>query len=136
MGELEFHRASALLSPSLPPTGRVRRASVAAAFREAHGTLVLGRRWPTSTPGARIWYVPSLICFVRVLLQCLFSSLMTATSRWQHRELLVPVAALLFTAGLRSPEMAESLKLKGYQEVMDTTVMPWTHRQQLLQWHG
>ncbi|CAN6270461.1 unnamed protein product [Urochloa humidicola] len=50
-----------------------------------------------------------------------------ATSRWQHRELIVPVTPLLFPAGLRSPEMAKSLKLEGYQEVMDTMVMPWTH---------
>ncbi|CAO2177642.1 unnamed protein product [Urochloa humidicola] len=64
------------------------------------------------------------------------SSLMTATSRWQHRELLVPVAPLLFPAGLRSPEMAESLKLKGYQEVMDTMVMPWTHDNNYKDYNG
>ncbi|CAN6297378.1 unnamed protein product [Urochloa humidicola] len=54
-------------------------------------------------------------------------TLASSTSRWQLQELVVSVAALLFPAGLRSPEMAESLKLKGYQEVMDTMVMPWTH---------
>ncbi|CAO2169855.1 unnamed protein product, partial [Urochloa humidicola] len=188
--ELEFRRAGALLSPSLPPTGQVGwdlrgggvprgpwHAGACAApayvppppppqalalcppyaiFFEGSAALVFGFlpgcRPESSLPGSSGHPSPSgsACCDASPVCSDSFlssvssafnspmsvSSLMTATSRWQHRELLVPVAPLLFPAGLRSPEMAESLKLKGYQEVMDTMVMPWTHDNNYKDYNG